>query len=159
MALNPYIRAFEGERDLARFMQLNQQTFWESIPSEDNPDRKAFEKHYQWLLQHYTPHDSKRCRLSIAASDQDDYLGHCWLGVQNDFFTNAPIAWIFDISVRPEYRRKGIGKELLADCFAFCKRSGFASVGLQVMTQNRNALDFYHTLGFHERSFALHKKL
>jgi len=50
---------------------------------------------------------------------------------------------VISIAVRPESRRKGIGKELMSEMFKECKSSW-----LEVRVSNENAQRFYERLGF-----------
>ncbi|MCK6439130.1 MAG: GNAT family N-acetyltransferase, partial [Planctomycetes bacterium] len=75
-----------------------------------------------------------------------------------DFFTQKVHPWVFDLSVRPEYRKQGIGKFLMADCKHRCRLMGFTSIGLQVLNHNSGAIGFYEDFGFKlkARSMILH---
>jgi ribosomal protein S18 acetylase RimI-like enzyme len=158
-ALPVRIRPFEPTRDMEKFAALNLQTFWESIPEPKAMKYAEFQRQHLWLLEHYAPHNPERSQVTVAATGADDYVGHCWLGVQVDFFTHIPVAWIFDITVRPEYRGQGIGKLLLDDCAQRCRLRGFSSMGLQVMASNEVALAFYAREGFEPQSHSLYRKI
>lgn len=142
------IRIFNPKRDYAAFRQLNFQTFWESIPPEEGFLFADFQKHYAFLLDRYAPHNPDRGFVTIAAIPGVPYVGHCWLGVQNEFFTHKPLAWIFDVTIRDGFRGRGIGRVLLHDMMARCKEKGFEQIGLQVMTHNTRAIEFYRREGF-----------
>lgn len=159
MTKEAYIRAFKPQQDVEAFVALNERTFHESIPLDRRPSLKAFRAHHQWLLSRYLPFDKDRARITVATSDGKDYLGHCWLGVQQDFFTNDPIAWIFDISVIEPARGCGIGTLLLDDVRAHAKRMGFPSIGLQVMAHNQSAQSFYRKHAFALSSHAMQLRL
>lgn len=142
------IRIPDGERDWKRFEELNFTTFFDSVPPYDAMDAKAFRKQHKELLRRYSPRDPEKGSLMIAASDAHDYLGHCWLGAQSDFFTSATLPWIFDLSVVPAYRSQGIGRFLMDDCAFRIRRMGYKQIGLQVMAHNLNAERFYARYGF-----------
>ncbi len=53
---------------------------------------------------------------------------------------------IISIAVRPEHRRKGIGKELVSEAI---RRFGLRKLWAEVRKSNRGAQAFYSKLGFH----------
>ena len=59
-----------------------------------------------------------------------------------------PFAQMVDLAVRPDYRRRGIGKQLMRACFEAAGRRGFSALFLQTETDNLNAHQLYHSLGF-----------
>ena len=143
--------------DTAAFKKLNRQTFLESLP-EDTGDREALASHYETLFRQFAPFDQNRNTILVADVD-GSYAGHLWFGLQTDFFTGRAKAWIFDVSVRPEYRRQGIGKQLLQAGTAQMKEQGYDDVGLQVFARNEPALALYRSLGFDVRSSVLSLRL
>lgn len=69
----------------------------------------------------------------------------CGLGVVQDDFLG-----LFDIVIAPEYRQKGLGKELVNSIMAWGKDQGAKTAYLQVMTDNPAGLNLYRRLGFKE---------
>jgi len=153
------IRMFDAQNDIASFMALNAQTFWESIPEDEPILENQFRRNYEWLMQNYAPHDPDKSVITIAMVPGNRYVGHCWLGVQREFFTSQPLAWIFDITVDPKFRGRGIGRRLLHDMLHRVKSKGFDQIGLQVMRHNADAQRFYESEGFIPRSTTLIRRL
>lgn len=58
--------------------------------------------------------------------------------------------YVTDLYVRPDGRRRGIGKALLAEVVAASSERGITHVLLDVASENRDALRFYDKLGFRE---------
>jgi len=52
-----------------------------------------------------------------------------------------------DLYIKPEYRRKGLGKELIDTVLKKAKEEHCKKVRWQVSNWNRNAIDFYKNLG------------
>jgi len=75
-----------------------------------------------------------------AVSDEMSELAafaHCWT-----------TAFIKDIAVAPMFRRRGVGRALLAEVFRTFHRRGAASVDLKVQADNPSgATAFYQSLG------------
>lgn len=55
---------------------------------------------------------------------------------------------LLKIAVRPEWRRRGIGRYLLDYCIDDAGREGFFSVILEVRRSNSEAIDLYRGFGF-----------
>jgi len=57
-------------------------------------------------------------------------------------------AEIINIAVRPEERRKGVGKFLLENIFSYCREKEVISLNLEVRESNLAARSLYEKLGF-----------
>ncbi len=152
------IRLYDHSRDAKSFVALNFRTFRDSIPPADSVDEAFFRQHHQWLLERYAYTDAKRNTVLVAEVG-GQYAGHCWIGTQTDFFTRAEEPWIFDISISPGFRRRGLGTAMLKAAENFLHSRGFSTVGLQVMAHNDAARKMYESLGYAPHSFSLRKAL
>ncbi|MFW6027727.1 MAG: GNAT family N-acetyltransferase, partial [bacterium] len=61
---------------------------------------------------------------------------HCWT-----------TGFIKDIAVAPAYRRRGVGRALMAEIFRAFHRRGAAWVDLKVQADNHSAIAFYEAIG------------
>ncbi len=57
-------------------------------------------------------------------------------------------AHIATIAVHPNYRRLGIGRQIILTALRECRTQGAASATLEVRENNPNAIDMYRKLGF-----------
>jgi aminoglycoside 3-N-acetyltransferase I len=55
--------------------------------------------------------------------------------------------FIYDVAVRRDHQRKGVGRELLAHLRAVAAASGIGDVFVAADSDDRHALDFYRALG------------
>jgi aminoglycoside 3-N-acetyltransferase I len=83
----------------------------------------------------------------IAALAGDDVIGGITGHVLPMTRTESPELFIYDIAVRADYQRRGIGRRLMT-----ALREGAASVGIDEMfvpadNDDTHALDFYRALG------------
>jgi len=62
------------------------------------------------------------------------------------FYANGNVAWVEEIMVRPDFRRKGVGKSLMENFEAWAASRQCRLVGLAT----RRAADFYQSLGYAE---------
>ena len=58
-----------------------------------------------------------------------------------------PGLWLEDLYVRPEHRRAGVGRALLAELAAIAVKRGCARLEWAALDWNEPALDFYERLG------------
>ena len=58
------------------------------------------------------------------------------------------VGHVTQICVSQQYRRRGLGAWLLADCSRALRRSGFQALTLTVTRQNSEAVALYHRSGF-----------
>ncbi len=64
-------------------------------------------------------------------------------------------AWLIaNVSTHPDYRQRGIARDLMSKCMAFIQQKGATDAILQVDYDNHHAIHLYESLGFHkERAF------
>jgi ribosomal protein S18 acetylase RimI-like enzyme len=69
------------------------------------------------------------------------------------------VAYISDVAVLPEYRRRGIGAALLQRAEAFALTQGARWLRIGVLGKNRVAIGIYRNAGFEDRLLILEKTL
>jgi len=55
--------------------------------------------------------------------------------------------YIYDLAVKTEHQRKGIGKQLIASLKAYCAKQGVKEIFVQADVVDKHALDFYNATG------------
>jgi ribosomal protein S18 acetylase RimI-like enzyme len=73
--------------------------------------------------------------------------------------TGVNQGWIMDIAVLPEWRGKGVGRELLKAAEDHCSEQGIPYLGLPVSSHNVRALHLYEQFGFAEERKLMVKRL
>jgi GNAT superfamily N-acetyltransferase len=71
----------------------------------------------------------------------------------------APFAWIHEIYVRPEHRRRGVADALMAEAERFARSQGARRLRLGVLDWNHAARALYASHGFHDHARVLSKTL
>lgn len=66
---------------------------------------------------------------------------------------------ISDFIIHPEFRGKGIGKQLLQKAEEYAKEKNIKYIKLSVFAANTNAKDIYKNLGFKEYSVTMLKRI
>jgi ribosomal protein S18 acetylase RimI-like enzyme len=97
----------------------------------------------------------------IVAEENNKIVGYLLykLDASYPFKVKEKWAYISDLYVLPEYRRRGIGNALINQMEEIVKKSGIYKVRLLVWGENTNALEFYKKLGFKIKGFLLEKEL
>jgi GNAT superfamily N-acetyltransferase len=86
------------------------------------------------------------CEAVIARFDGQAAGWAIWFQTFSTW-TGRPGLWLEDLFVRPEYRRKGIGKALLVRLARICNQRGYGRFQWSVLDWNEPALEFYRSLG------------
>jgi ribosomal protein S18 acetylase RimI-like enzyme len=90
-------------------------------------------------------HDGARVFLAYV-DDQPAGVAICFIGFST--FKARPLVNIHDIAVAPQFRGKGIGRELLAAVEAHARDNGCCKVTLEVRSDNAVAMQAYRRAGF-----------
>ena len=96
---------------------------------------------------------------AFVLKDGDTKAGVLWLGRSYDQFTCEPIGYILGIFVEEGYRRRGLGKGLMASAELWCKENGLIHLSLNVSIHNPVAMSLYTGCGFKEHSIVMRKTL
>lgn len=71
----------------------------------------------------------------------------------------SPYAFVSDLVVLPEHRRRGLGRSLVERAEHFARESGARRIRLNVLADNSDARALYRHLGYGEREIELEKTL
>ena len=63
------------------------------------------------------------------------------------YYSTSPLVYIFDLAVRTEFQRRGIGRKLIAGINDFCREIGAEEVFVQADEVDLYALEFYRSTG------------
>ena len=97
--------------------------------------------------------------LLLVARDKDTILG-VTLAVYTPSAELGRVMTVNDFFVRPEHRRKGVGRELAKHLIEECKRMKIDEIGLEVLQGNKIASSFWKSVGFKPADrFLFRKKL
>ncbi len=69
-------------------------------------------------------------------------VGHLWIS------TEKPMAFVYDVVVREDQRRKGYGAAIMNAGALWCREHGHVSLGLNVFAHNAGARALYDKLGY-----------
>ncbi len=63
------------------------------------------------------------------------------------YYSKSPLVYIFDLAVKTEFQRKGIGKRLIVANNSYCRDVGVEAVMVQAHEVDDYAIKFYHSTG------------
>jgi aminoglycoside 3-N-acetyltransferase I len=81
--------------------------------------------------------------LAIVALNNHKVIGGLTMYVLDQYYTEKPLAYIYDLAVLTEYQRKGIGKKIIDFTKEYCRLQGFEEVFVQAEKVDDYAVDFY----------------
>lgn len=85
----------------------------------------------------------------IVCDDEGEVIATALVALCNDvMFTRQPFAIIENVIVSKHYQREGVGKSLMDHIEAFCLAKDCSKIMLLSGSDNRNAHDFYTTMGY-----------
>lgn len=84
-------------------------------------------------------------------------VGYLWFTIAEQY--DHSFAFVSDIEIRPEFRRKGYGREALKALEQFASDLGVTSIRLHVFAFNKEAQALYAELGFNPVGTQLEKSL
>ena len=88
--------------------------------------------------------ESPHCQTLGAENPKGALVGHVLFAVRGE------LCHLLDLAVLPEFRRRGVGRRLIAAACDAARRGGAAHVFLEVRSRSAAALRFYESLGFWE---------
>jgi ribosomal protein S18 acetylase RimI-like enzyme len=84
-------------------------------------------------------------------------VGHAWWTIEDR--DPGRVAFIYDIAVDPDHRRRGYARLALAEIEAWAREHGCAGVMLHVFGDNTPARELYRSVGFEETNVIMLKKV
>jgi aminoglycoside 3-N-acetyltransferase I len=82
----------------------------------------------------------------VALSD-DKIVGGLTSYLIDQYYANSSLAYIFDLAVKREFQRKGIGRLLIAEHNRYCKDINVDVVMVEADEVDEHAVDFYRSTG------------
>jgi len=94
------------------------------------------ETHLQKLL-------NKDTFFAVIAASGKKIIGGLTVYVLDQYYSEKPLAYIYDIAVLTDYQRKGVGKKLIEFTSDYCRQNGFEEIFIQADKVDDYAIDFY----------------
>ncbi|WP_018344211.1 GNAT family N-acetyltransferase [Cytophaga aurantiaca] len=97
-------------------------------------------KHLEELLQ-------KDDFFVFVAVHEGEIIGGLTAYSLTQYYSEAPLVYIYDIAVLKKYQRKGVGKKLILGITDYCKELDVEEIFVQAEDADEHALDFYRSTG------------
>jgi ribosomal protein S18 acetylase RimI-like enzyme len=141
------------------FREMEFQTTWESLDDADRRRLGPQDIRDALRITHEVLLSRPGNRIVIAEDEQGERLGLLWFGINRNLVTGQEEAWIYNISVVPEHRGRGIGRVLMEHAEALARDGGFPILGLMVSSHNARARRLYEHLHFEASNIVMRKRL
>jgi aminoglycoside 3-N-acetyltransferase I len=133
--VSPEIRRLgAGELDLARDL------FAVMAVVFDEPSEPLSDSYLEALL-------SRETFWAIAALARDEVVGGLTAHTLSMTRAESSEVFIYDVAVRADHQRRGIGRQLVTLLRATAAEAGIEDVFVPADTEDTDALDFYRALG------------
>ena len=145
--------------DRAFFLEIEEQTTWENLPHDKRDMERAHlsEKLRETLETMLAAPENV---LFIADNIQNgEKMGLLWLGTRFNAITGELEAWIYNLTVLPQFQGCGVGKKLMEHAETYARDNGFEVIGLAVATHNERAQKLYARLNYQASNILMRKPL
>jgi aminoglycoside 3-N-acetyltransferase I len=93
---------------------------------------------------------NKENLLFLTVSHENKIIGGLTAYILFSVYEEKTEVYIYEIGIKPEYQRKGIGQKLLSELIIYCKAAGHKNIFVQADVEDTHALDFYRKTGGRE---------
>ncbi len=95
----------------------------------------------------------------VAETEAGERAGFIMVGKSSSVFTDQQQAFVYDIAVTPQFRRRGIGRMLMERAEAYAREQEMGFITLMVDCRNEAARTLYAQLGFEDGKVLMRKLL
>ncbi len=95
----------------------------------------------------------------VAETEAGECAGFIMVGKSASVFTDQQQAFVYDIAVTPQFRRRGIGRMLMERAEAYAREQEMGFITLMVDCRNEAARTLYAQLGFEDGKVLMRKLL
>lgn len=85
--------------------------------------------------------------FAFVALDAATIVGGLTCYTMQQYYSERPLVYIYDLAVLQTHQRQGIGKQLIAATNAYCKSIGTEAVMVEADVADVHALEFYRSTG------------
>lgn len=95
---------------------------------------------------------SKDWHCHFLADENGHVIGFFELSSRNvvDGCLSSPVAYLEGLYLSPNFRGKGLGREVINILLNWCKAQGFTELATDTELENTTAQGFYEAMGFQE---------
>ncbi len=94
--------------------------------------------------------------IVFVVKQKEEVIGGLTIHVLQSYYIEKPVAYIYDVAIRPENQGKGVGKALIAEVCRYLKDLGFQEMYVEAEAEDIEALSFYRQTGCSAELNAIH---
>jgi ribosomal protein S18 acetylase RimI-like enzyme len=145
--------------EMALVKEISIRAVWERFSDEQRREleKETWSRRMGELFDMMVEKESHR--VFVAEDDDQSLLGYVWVGEGSNPMTGTNHGYIYDIFVKEEQRRKGIGMRLMEEAERYCREAGYHEMLLMVATNNHPAQKLYVGQGFKAEQMYMLKRL
>jgi len=85
--------------------------------------------------------------FSFVAVLENKVVGGLTTYTLKQYYSIAPLVFIYDIAVKTEVQRQGVGKLLISSLSGYCKDNGYEEMFVLADEVDNHAIEFYRSTG------------
>jgi len=85
--------------------------------------------------------------IALVAIDKDEVVAGLTAYELPMYYSDGSEIFLYDLAVRPEYQRMGIGQGLLQRLKEHCLKNGIKTFFVMAHEEDEHAIEFYHATG------------
>jgi aminoglycoside 3-N-acetyltransferase I len=94
--------------------------------------------------------------LVFVVMSNHKVVGGLTIYVLHRYYGTKPIAYIYDVAIKPHFQGQGLGKALIAEACDFCKQNDFEDAYVEAESDDIDAVSFYRKTKFSSEMNAIH---
>lgn len=127
-----------AESDFADWLSMCNQLHTDNTSEQNEKDLRQIQKDSR-----YEPfiarHESGKAAGYIELSTRTDYV---------EGSDSSPVGYVESIFVQPEYRKHGLGRQMIEWAEDWCRQKGFTQLGSDALMDNSDSHAFHKSVGF-----------
>jgi aminoglycoside 3-N-acetyltransferase I len=85
--------------------------------------------------------------IALVVVHKDEIIGGLTAHVLPMYYSKDSEVFIYDVGVKAEFQRKGIGHLMISSLKDYCKQNGIKDFFVAAHEEDKHALDFYQSTG------------
>ena len=148
-----------GRKDFDFILYLSTETIWAELTSYEQA-RTSRRRLVNTMAKNLRRLLGSSGMLTLVAETADgERAGFVMVGRSASVFTDQQQAFVYDVAVAPQFRRRGIGRMLMERAEAHAREKRMEFITLMVDCRNEAARQLYAQLGFEDGKVLMRKLL
>lgn len=85
--------------------------------------------------------------IALIALAENEVVGGLTAYELPMYYSDSSEIFLYDLAVRPEYQRMGVGRGLIQKLKEYCVRNGIQDFFVMAHEEDEHAIEFYHATG------------